>query len=210
MTRASIVGRGAFTLIELLLFLAIFCIVAAVMVPTLYATVETRMRQQTIELVEDNASQALQQVMRRIRNAERIIYPAQGSTGSILVLQMASGAINPTIIGVQTGAIVVIEKDIRRTLTSSQVAVSRFLVRNTSPSSTAPSTLASFRVARTIRLQLPHTYARYFETAVTLHPADTPLGDCGCSSASCTNNVVTWYVCSGGSCSQREDDIVCP
>lgn len=204
------VFRSGFTMIELLIFLAIFCIVSVVMVPMLYSTIETRMRQQTIELVEDNAGQALQQIERRIRNAERIIFPALGATGSVLVLQMSSGAINPTIIGVQTGALVVIEKDVRRKLTSSQVAVSHFIARTTSASDAEPSAFFSFQVSRTIRLQMPHTYTRYFESAAALHPADAPTGDCGCSSASCTGNILTWYVCSGGSCSEHQDIWTCP
>lgn len=202
--------RSGFTMIELLIFIAIFSLVAVVMVPMLYATVETRMRQQTIELVEDNANQALQHIERRIRNAERIIYPAMGNTGSVLVLQMASGSINPTIIGVQTGALVAIERDLVRKLTSSQVAVLHFIVRNTSPAVVTPSVFSSFKVSRTIRLQMPHTYTRYFENAATLHPADAPVGDCGCSSASCSGNIMTWYLCSGGSCSERQDTIACP
>jgi len=223
--RVCLPDRQGFTLVELLLFLAIFSIVAVVMLPMLYATVETRMRQQTIELVEDNANQALQQTIelvednanqalqqieRRIRNAERIIAPAMGSTGSVLVLQMASGSLNPTIIGAQTGALLVIEYDLRRTLTSSQVAISKFIVRNTSSDDDAPSASFSFTVSRTIRLQMPHTYTRLFEAAATLHPADDPQGDCGCSAASCSDGVVTWYVCSGGTCSEREDDMACP
>ena len=208
--RVCLPDRQGFTLVELLLFLAIFSIVAVVMLPMLYATVETRMRQQTIELVEDNANQALQQIERRIRNAERIIAPTMGSTGSVLVLQMASGSLNPMIIGAQTGALVVIEYDLRRTLTSSQVAISNFVVRNTSSDDDAPSVSLSFKVSRTIRLQMPHTYTRFFEAAATLHPADDPQGDCGCSAASCSDNVVTWYVCSGGTCSEREDDMSCP
>ena len=208
--RVCLPDRQGFTIVELLLFLAIFSIVAVVMLPMLYATVETRMRQQTIELVEDNANQALQQIERRIRNAERIIAPAMGSTGSVLVLQMASGSLNPTIIGAQTGALLVIEYDLRRTLTSSQVAISKFIVRNTSSDDDAPSASFSFTVSRTIRLQMPHTYTRLFEAAATLHPADDPQGDCGCSAASCSDGVVTWYVCSGGTCSEREDDMACP
>lgn len=202
--------RKGFTLIELLIFLAVFSMVAVVMLPMLYSTMETRMRQQTIELVEDNANQALRQIERRIRNAERIIEPVMGSSGSVLVLQMASGSINPTIIGVQTGALVVIEHDVRKKLTSSQVAVSHFIVRNTSPDDDTPSVFMAFKVSRTIRLQLPHTYARYFETAAMLRPADDPAGDCGCSVATCSNNILTWYVCSGGSCSERWDTLTCP
>ncbi len=202
--------RSGFTMIELLIFIAIFSLVAVVMVPMLFSTVETRMRQQTIELVEDNANQALQHIERRIRNAERIIYPAIGSSGSVLVLQMASGSLNPTIIGVQTGALVVIERDVVRKLTSTQVAVQHFVARNTSPAADKPSVFTAFKVSRTIRLQMPHTYTRYFENAATLHSADTPVGDCGCSFASCSGNLMTWYLCSGGSCSERQDTLVCP
>lgn len=202
--------RYGFTMIELLIFIAIFSMVSVVMVPMLYATIETRMRQQTIELVEDNANQALQQIERRIRNAERIIYPVMGSSGSVLVLQMASGSVNPTIIGVQSGVLVVIERDLVRKITSSQVAAMHFIARNTSPSPVTPSVFSSFILSRTIRLQMPHTYTRYFENAALLHPADAPVGDCGCSSASCSGNLMTWYLCSGGSCSERQEIFVCP
>jgi prepilin-type N-terminal cleavage/methylation domain-containing protein len=202
--------QPGFTLIELLIFLAIFSMVTVVMIPVLYTTIESRMRQQTIELVEDNANQVLQQIERRIRNAERIIAPAMGESGSVLVLQMSSGSINPTIIGVQTGALVVIEKDIVRKLTSTQVAVLNFVVRNTSPAASTPSVFSSFQISRTIHLNPPHTYTRFYENAAALHPTDSPTGDCGCSSASCSDNVLTWYVCFGGSCSERQDNMVCP
>lgn len=203
-------SRPAFTLIEMMIFIAVFALVMAVALPLLFASTETRLRQQTIALVEDNAAQLIQNLTRRARNSERIIRPAMGTTTSVLALQHASGSINPIIFGVQTGSLVVIEKDTKWEVTSSQVAVLDFLIRNTSTSTDRQSLSYSFRISRTIRLQQPHTYERSFQGTITLHPDDTPQGDvCSCPGPVCSNDVYTWYICDEGLCYQRSDMMDC-
>ncbi|OGJ63795.1 hypothetical protein A3C37_01745 [Candidatus Peribacteria bacterium RIFCSPHIGHO2_02_FULL_53_20] len=211
-TRLHPVGlRRGFTLIEVIIFVAIFSMIITVMLPLLFSVTETRLRQQTIALVEDNSAQIVQNLMRRARNTERILQPAIGSTGAVLALQHGSGGLHPMIFGVQTGSLIVIERDIKSVITSEQVAVIDFVIRNTSVSEDKQSFTYSFRVSRTIRLERPHTYDRRFEGAITLHPDDTPLsGGCSCSAPSCNAGIYSWNVCSASSCSARTEPIICP
>jgi prepilin-type N-terminal cleavage/methylation domain-containing protein len=193
--------RPGFTLIEVLLFVVIFGLVAAIMVPLLFTSTETRMRQQTIALVEESGVQILQAMVRRIHNAERILSPAAGATGAVLALQVRSGASDPMVFGVQTGAILMVEGAQEQTLTSEQVAVTDFVVRNTSQTSDAPSVAVTFTVSRTIRLQAPHTYTRTFDAFVTLHPDDDPEGSsCSCSAPTCSAKRLSWETCPASSC----------
>lgn len=203
--------RQGFTLIEVLFFMAIFAMVLTVMLPLLFSATETRLRQQTIALVEDNGAQMIQNFTRRTRDAERILYPAAGATGAVLALQHSSGGLHPTIFGVQTGSLVVIERDNKKSITSDQVAVVDFVVRNTSVAEDKPSLSYSFRISRTIRLEQPHTYDRRFQGAVTLHTDDTPYsGGCSCSAPSCSAGIYSWNVCSSSSCAGRTEAMTCP
>ncbi|TSC59382.1 MAG: hypothetical protein Greene041662_529 [Candidatus Peregrinibacteria bacterium Greene0416_62] len=203
--------RGGFTLIEVIIFMAIFAMVLTVMLPLLFSATDTRLRQQTIALVEDNGAQVIQNLARRARNSERILNPISGSTGAVLALQHGSGGLQPIIFGIQTGSLVVIERDTKRMITSDQVAVLDFIIRNTSVAADKQSFTYSFRISRTIRLEQPHTYDRRFQGAITLHPDDTPFsGGCSCSAPSCNTGIYSWNVCSSSSCEARTEPMVCP
>lgn len=189
-------SREGTSLIELLIFLGILSLVIATALPMLFAATENRILQQTIAIVEQNGTQILQNTTLRIRNAERIISPAIGQTGSVLVLQTASGATNPTIIGLNSGSIIIIERDVREVVSSTQVAIENFIVRNTSDSADNQSVTIAFDASRTIRLQQPHSYGRGFVLGVHLHPNDEPTGECGCGAPACLgNNVLQWHMC---------------
>ncbi len=205
-------GQRGTTLIELLIYLAVLSLIAAVALPMLFSATENRLLQQTISIVEQNGTQILQNASLRIRHAERILDPAMGQTGSVLTLQTGSGTTNPTIIGMNaSGTIVIIEHAISELISSPQVAIQDFLVRNTSTSATRQSVTISFRVSRTIRLQMPHSYAQRFEETFTLLPNDLPVGAaCGCASPSCEgNDVYGWDVCESGSCFHATEEIRC-
>lgn len=204
-------SRAGFTLIEVIIFMAIFSMVLVVMLPLLFSATESRLRQQTIALVENNGMQIVQNLTRRARNAERILQPVAGSTGAVLALQHGSGGLHPIIFGIQTGSLIVIERDTKRAITSNQVAVIDFVIRNTSTAADKQSFTYSFRVSRTIRLEQPHTYDRRFQGALTLHPDDTPLsGGCNCAVPSCNAGIYSWNVCSASSCAARTEPMTCP
>lgn len=200
------------TLIELLLFLAILSIIVGTALPMLFSATENRLLQQTISIVEQNGTQVIQNTGLKIRQAERVLSPAIGQTGSVLALQTASGALNPTIIGLSSGSIVLVEHTTRELVSSPQVAVQDFEVRNTSTSETRQSVTVSFRVSRTIRLQQPHSYAQRFEFVVNLLPDDVATGDeCGCIPPYCQgNNVYAWQVCQSSTCLSASTQLQCP
>lgn len=205
-------ARPATTFIELLIFMAILGMVIAITLPLLFSATENRLLQTTISIVEQNGAQILGNVSQRIRAGEKIISPAAGQTGSVLVLQTASGATDPTIIGVSSGGIIIIERLTRDTVSTEQVAVTRFIVRNTSTSALRQSVSLSFTVSRTIRLQQPHSYTRSFETTVSLLPADSISGNtCGCVSLGCMGNgTYRWDICESGECLSAETVLDCP
>jgi len=205
--------RPGTTLVELLLFLGILSLVAGLTIPILFSATENKLLQQTIAVVEQNGTQVIQNVTYSVRHAERILSPAPGQSGSYLALQTSDRNTNPTIIGVQSGAIVVIKHALKETVSTTQVGVVDFDVINTSVSASRPSALIRFSLSRTIRLQQPHSYAQTFETLLTLPPADAPVGNaCGCTGVACLYaNVLGWQVCGDDdACAEVTTGLQCP
>lgn len=204
--------RPGTTLIELLIYLAVLGMVIATALPLLFSATENRLLQQTISAVEQNGTQVIQNSGLYIRQAERIISPAMGQTGSVLVLQTASGATNPTILGYITGSVIVARGNVAELISSSQVAVQNFIVRNTSVSPTNQSVSITFRVSRTIRLQAPHSYAQTFEGTYHLFNDDIEEGNtCQCNAPSClANNVYQWQYCQVNNCLTAKTQLKCP
>lgn len=193
--------RRGTTLIELIIFIAVVGIVMAMAIPILFTATEDRLLQQTVSAVEHNGTQVIQNISQRVRHGERILSPAPGQTGAILMLQTGTGATNPTMIGLLSGSVVAIEHTTLETISSSQVAVEDLVFRNTSQSDDRQSVHMNFRVSRTIRLQLPRSYGRIFEATVSLFPDDVIVGDaCGCVEPSCANGVISWEVCESSTC----------
>jgi type II secretory pathway pseudopilin PulG len=208
----SLIGtaRHGTTLIELIIFITVLALVATAILPLLFATTEDRMLQQTVSLVEQNGSQILQTIGTQIHNSERVLDPGLMATGSVLALQSASGAINPIVIGVSSGSLILVRNTIAQTLSSTQVAVEDFVVRNTSLSATRQSVIVSFRVSRAIRLQLPHSYSRVFQAAYTLYPTDKTKGDaCHCAMPGCAADYYVWNVCDAGACLESRTQMEC-
>lgn len=212
MTRRFFRRRPGMTLIELLLFLGILSIVAALTIPILFSATENKLLQQTISIVEQNGTQVIQSVTYATRHAERILSPLPGQTGSYLALQTGSDGTNPTIIGVNSGSVVVIKRSLQETVSTEQVGVTGFQVRNTSVSPDKPSALMTFTVSRTIRLQQPHSYTQTFETLISLPPNDAPVGAaCGCDAPSCgSSDSLTWQVCGDPGCAEVTTALRCP
>lgn len=200
------------SLVELLIFIGILAVVVAMTLPMLFSAAENRLLQQTISVVEHNGTQVLQSVSLKVRNAQRILHPPAGQTGSFLVLQTGSGAMDPIIAGLHSGSIVIVQHMISETISSPQVALTDFVVHNTSTSANRQSVAFSFRVSRTIKLQQPHSYIASYATTVTLLPNDMPGGDvCGCTPPSCFgNDTVGWQVCENFMCLSATTPLQCP
>lgn len=201
--------RPGTTLVELLIFLAIMAMVVSVTLPMLFTAAENRLLQQTVSVVEQNGTQAVQNIGLKVRNAETVVYPAAGQTAKYLVLQTGSGTTNPIIIGALSGAVVIIQRSTKETITTEQVGVDQFRVRNTSTSATSQSVSISFRASRTIRLQSPRSYTQRFDATFGLLPDDRRTGACNCPPASCASNALTWYMCDTGVCEEATTALEC-
>ncbi len=214
MTRATVTSSGsrkrsaAFrrlrpgtTLVELLIFIAILGAVGLVVVPLLFTTMENRLLQQTVAIVEQNGNQMLQTLTLRLGSAERVIVPTFNSGASVVAVYTGSGLLDPTISGVSSGTLIMVRRQTKQDLSSTQVSVDKFRVRNTSKTGTGQSLLVSFAVARSIRLQLPRIYSQRFETLIHIHPDDELTANpCGCwITPHCLgDNKYTWQICMPG------------
>ncbi len=200
------------TLVELLLFLAIMGIIMTSLFPIIFSAPENRLFQNNISAVEHNGAQVLVNTTRRIQNAERIISPIIDASSSFLVLQHASGSLNPTIIGESGGIVYVFEGSAKRAISTPDVSVSQFMVKNTSASATRQSVLMSFFVMRVSNLRPDRPYNKYFEQLVRLFPADQPAGArCGCVAPVCSpTNVMTWHPCVNSICTNVVSNLSCP
>jgi len=202
--------RRGTTLVELMLFSVFFLLSSSAILVLLFSSTEQRARQQAIATVDQNGVQLLQTLARRIRRAEKIIDPPLQASGAILYLQMADNDENPTIIASQSGAILVVQHDTLKTLSSEQVIVSNFTIRNTSAADDRQSLLLSFTLSRSGVLPQTLEYVRTFETLITLFPDDDSQGDeCGCSAPVCVAGVYTWQVCDADECSNATEVLSC-
>lgn len=201
--------RPGTTLVELLLFLAFFALSSGAVLAFFFSTSEQRIRQQTVMTVDQSGIQLLQTLSERVRNAERIIAPAIGASGSILTLQMPAEEDSPSIFSVQSGSVLLVSHDTPIYLGSERVFVSDFVVRNTSSSADRQSVLINFTITRSVTLTTPLTYSRPFEILVTLFPDDAVNAHCSCTSPICTNGHYHWQVCDADVCSAATTDIRC-
>ncbi|PIR53174.1 hypothetical protein COU76_02530 [Candidatus Peregrinibacteria bacterium CG10_big_fil_rev_8_21_14_0_10_49_10] len=203
--------RSGTSLVELLLFIGFFALVSGVVVALLFSSSEQRIRQQSIAQVDQTGIQLLQTLTRRIRRAERILDPALGETGALLLLQMAQDGENPTIITQGNNGMLVAEGTTVRSLTNSgNTIISNFVAQNTSPSTTRQSVHISFRISRTVPLPTNPEYVRVFDTLVTLFPDDQEEGNCGCGAGTCSSTgSYSWGYCDAGSCLEANTTLSC-
>ncbi len=212
LSKASPRLRHGSTLIELLLFMAILAAVGVSMLPLLFSATEDRLLQQTVATVEQNGVQLLQTIGYHVRHAEKIVAPLARENGSVLTLQTESGGTNPTIIGISSGALILIRGASRQVISSSQVAVESFTVQNTSTTEGRGSVLVRFRLSRTIRLQAPRRYGQSFEGVFTTFPDDALQGDdCQCAQPGCASaSLYVWQLCESGTCETAQTQLQCP
>lgn len=216
--------RPAITLVEVLMFITLMGMMAGTVLPTLFNATESRQRQDAIALVEQNGAQVMQTIAQEIKSAERILYPATGGTGYILALQMADANENPTIIALDSGAIVMIQGRARRQLSSELVGVTGFAVDNTSSSDDRQSLAVSLSLRRIIRVLRPVSYTSTFNSVITLYPDDVTEGNpCNCFTPFCSSaetvygseeedvtgtGFFVWGICDSGVC-QPASAFVC-
>lgn len=89
-------ANKAFTLIELIIYIALLSIMLLGITSFIKTTLQTRARNQVIAEVEQQGVQVMQILSQTIRNAESIIFPGLGSNASTLILDVVNPIVDPT------------------------------------------------------------------------------------------------------------------
>lgn len=94
-----------FTLVELLLYIAIVVIVVGAIVMFLFVLQDSQVRNKVIAEVEQQGIQAIQEITKTIENARRIASPSPGSGGVLLELFMEEGDIDKIVFYEENGVL---------------------------------------------------------------------------------------------------------
>ncbi len=134
-----------YTLIELLLYVGISAGVLLVSTFFLQALLESRIKNQTIDEVEQQGLQVIHLITQTIRNAENITAPTTGNSSSSLTLDVSDIVDDPTIFDMASSTIQITEgSGSAISLTNSRVTASSLLFENLSRSDTPGSIRVSF------------------------------------------------------------------
>lgn len=102
-------SRPAFTLVELLLYVAMTAILLVSVSMTHYVTLRSRAKNETVMDVDSAGRNALERISATIRNANAITSPALGATQASLILAMPDSSKNPTVFSLSAGTLMMQE-----------------------------------------------------------------------------------------------------
>lgn len=137
-----------FTLVEMVLYVAICSIILLVLSTFLSFLLGSRVRSQSITEVNQQGFQVMSSVTQTIRNGRSIQTPGMGATSSFLSLTTANALLNPTIFDVSSSTFRITEGSKSPVaLTNSHVKVSGLTFQNIS---SASSTEKIIRISYTI------------------------------------------------------------
>lgn len=162
--------QQGYTLIELLLYVAMIGILLGGVTTFFAMAVEARVKNQSISEVNDQGVYAMELLSQTVRNATDVTVPATGATGSNLTLTVPTGALSPTVFSLDGTTLQIKEGTAAAVpLTSSKIQVTSFSVKNLTRSGTAGIVQISLtleRVNPTGRNE--YDYERTFTTSVSL------------------------------------------
>jgi len=139
--------NGGFTLVETLLYVAIFGVMVVAFVTFSKSLVTNRMQSQRLFEVNDQGAAALKTILQTLRNANLVNSPTAGNTGSSLSVATISSGTNPTVFSLVSGVLNMQEGSGGLVpLTNSQVVASDLVVTNLSRSGTVNAVKVSFKL----------------------------------------------------------------
>jgi hypothetical protein len=160
--------RSGYTLVELLIFLAISAVVVVAFTGILVVTVQIQGRQSSAATVQQESTALLQQVQYYVQNAALVDIPVDTPT-STLVLRMSSSTQDPTTITLATSTgIVYIQEgsNAPQPLTSGRVAIANLtFVRHANPP--AHDSVEVTFTANATTNNIANAFAQAFRTTVT-------------------------------------------
>lgn len=127
-----------FTLVELLLYVALTTIMVGTISAFLFMTLQVRVKSQVISEVEQQGQQAVQRIAQVIRNATDITTPVQGASGSSVTLTVTPSGSSPTVFDLVAGTLRITEGTGSPTaLTNDRVTASALTFSNLSRSASS-------------------------------------------------------------------------
>lgn len=141
--------NDGFTLVEVLLYLAILGIVVSVLMAFLYAMLAAKERNHTVMEVEYQGAQVMQLVSQTIRDADAVTTPTPGNSTANLVLDMSVVADDPTEFELSGNQLIVTEGvfGLPIDLTSTQVIVTNLQFTNLARAGTPDVIKVEFTVS---------------------------------------------------------------
>ncbi len=205
-------ARAGLTLIELLIFLGITSAVSIAVLMFLISAQEGNGREQALLDLERGGAALLQAFTYHVRHAERIVMPALGGSGHVLVLQTADAETDPTILGQRGSGFVIVERDTPYDLIAAgALTVKNVTITNTSADEEHPSAQLSVTLSRRPPVPTADPLVRTFTVSATAFPVDIPQGNaCGCAAPSCTSGEFQWEACDNGICQPLTEEFLCP
>lgn len=158
---------SGYTMIELLLYVAIIGVVLAALTSFFAMSTESRVKSQTVNEVNSQGVFAIDNMTQAIRGATSVTSPTIGTTGTSLTLVTPTPALNPTIYSVVGGVLQVKEGSAAAiVLTNSDVQVTSMSVIDV----TRSGTTSILQINLTLNRVNPsgrseYTYQRTFTTS---------------------------------------------
>ncbi|KXK26620.1 MAG: hypothetical protein TR69_WS6001000627 [candidate division WS6 bacterium OLB20] len=129
--------RKGFSLVEVLLYLALTVLIMGTITAVFTQVVETRQRSRTIAEVDQQGAQIMLEITQAIRDAERVNSPTIGTSSSSLSLDLPLSYLSPTVYTLNGSTLQVTEGDAAPVaLSSNRIAVSNVTFSNLSRSGT--------------------------------------------------------------------------
>ncbi len=161
-----------FTLIEMIVYIAILGVMAVSMTRFVGLLSEARLKNQVALEVEQQGSQAMRLITQTVRNASSITSPTAGNSASSVTLVVPTPALSPTIFG-QTGNALYIKEGAGAnvSLTNSRVVLSGLSFQNLTPSgaSSALRIVFTLTYVNATSKQI-YNYSRTFRSTAILRP----------------------------------------
>lgn len=158
---------AGYTLIELLLYIAISSILLSSITVFAGLVVEARVKNQSIAEVDQQGARAMEIITQTIRNATSITAPAAGASANQLTLVVPTGALSPTVFNLSGSTLQITEgAGAAVALTTNEVQISNLTFKNVTRSGTPGIVQISFTVDRTNTSgRNEYTYQKVFTTS---------------------------------------------
>jgi Tfp pilus assembly protein PilW len=159
-------NHTGYTLIELLLYSAVISSLLLALTAFFALTSDSRIKNQTINQVDQQGSYVMDNITQTIRNASSITSPAAAASASSLTLVVPTASLSPTVFGLSSGTLQVTEGTSSAvSLTNSNVTLSNLTFTNLTRSGTKGIMRVSFTLTRVNNLN--HNEYDYQKTFVS-------------------------------------------